>query len=32
MFLRSPPLSEARSALYARDAADDGYVMNATRL
>jgi uncharacterized peroxidase-related enzyme len=32
MFLRSPPLSEARSALYARDAADDGYVLNATRL
>lgn len=32
MFLCTPPPSEARSALYARDVAEDGYVMNATRL
>jgi uncharacterized peroxidase-related enzyme len=32
MFLEEPPNSEARSALYQRDAADDGYVANFTRL
>ena len=32
MFLELPPESEARSAMYARDLADDGYVMNLTRL
>ena len=32
MFLPTPPESEARSALYARDMADDGYVANLTRL
>jgi hypothetical protein len=26
MFLEAPPDSEARSALYARDVAEDGYV------
>ena len=32
MFLSMPPDSEAVSALYARDRADDGYVANLTRL
>jgi hypothetical protein len=32
MFLEPPPDSEARSAMYARDVADDGYVRNLTRL
>jgi uncharacterized peroxidase-related enzyme len=32
MFLHVPPPSEAGSALYARDAAEDGYVGNLTRL
>lgn len=32
MFLEPPPGSEATSAMYARDVADDGYVMNLTRL
>lgn len=32
MFLEPPPDSEARSAMYARDAADDGYVRNLIRL
>lgn len=32
MFLEEPPDTEARSALYARDVADDGYVANFTRL
>lgn len=32
MFLEPPPDSEARSAMYARDVADDGYVRNLIRL
>jgi uncharacterized peroxidase-related enzyme len=32
MFLEPPPDSEARSAMYARDVADDGYVANVTQL
>ena len=32
MFLSKPPDTEARSALYARDRADDRYVANLTRL
>jgi len=32
VFLSKPPDSEKRSALYARDRADDGYVANLTRL
>jgi uncharacterized peroxidase-related enzyme len=32
MFLKEPPNTEATSALYARDVADDGYVANFTRL
>src|SRR5207247_9734626 len=32
MFLSKPPDTEARSALYARDGADDRYVANLTRL
>jgi uncharacterized peroxidase-related enzyme len=32
MFLRPPPPSDANSALYSRDVADDGYVANFTRL
>ncbi len=32
MFLNAPPVSEANSALYARDAAEDGYVANFVRL
>jgi uncharacterized peroxidase-related enzyme len=32
MFLSTPSPSEASSALYARDIADDGYVGNLTRL
>lgn len=32
MFVETPPNSATRSALYARDIADDGYVMNLTRL
>ena len=32
MFLAEPPPSEASSALYARDIADDGYVSNLARL
>jgi uncharacterized peroxidase-related enzyme len=32
MFLSTPPLNEANSALYSRDIADDGYVANLTRL
>jgi uncharacterized peroxidase-related enzyme len=32
MFLEPPPDSEARSAMYARDVADDGYVRNLSRL
>lgn len=32
MFLRMPSDSDAAAALFARDRADDGYVMNATRL
>ena len=31
MFLSTPSPSEASSALYARDLADDGYVSNLTR-
>jgi alkylhydroperoxidase family enzyme len=31
-FLNEPPVSEAAQALYDEDVADDGYVMNATRL
>jgi len=32
MFLRTPQASEANSALYSRDVADDGYVATLTRL
>jgi hypothetical protein len=32
MFIEPPPDSEARSAMYARDVADDGYVRNLVRL
>jgi uncharacterized peroxidase-related enzyme len=32
MFLEPPPDNDARSAMYARDVADDGYVRNLTRL
>jgi alkylhydroperoxidase family enzyme len=32
MFLSTPSPSEASSALYARDIADDGYVSNLARL
>jgi len=32
MFLCTPPPSNANSALYSRDVADDGYVANFTRL
>src|SRR5664279_1698717 len=32
MFLCTPPTSDANSALYSRDVADDGYVANFTRL
>lgn len=32
MFLRTPAASEANSALYARDVAEDGYVANFSRL
>jgi len=32
MFLRAPQASDANSALYSRDVADDGYVANFTRL
>lgn len=32
MFLSAPPASEATSALYARDLAEDGFVGNLTRL
>ena len=32
MFLHTPPASEANSALYARDVAEDGYVANFSRL
>lgn len=31
MFLSEPPQNDARSALYARDLANDGYVANFTR-
>ena len=32
MFLKTPPDTDAGLALYSRDVADDGYVMNLTRL
>ena len=32
MFLHTPPANEARTTLYSRDIADDGYVANLTRL
>jgi alkylhydroperoxidase/carboxymuconolactone decarboxylase family protein YurZ len=32
MFLSTPPSNEARAALYSRDAVDEGYVANLTRL
>ena len=32
MFLKPPPDSEARSVMYARDVAEDGYVSNLIRL
>lgn len=32
MFLRAPPPNEANLALYSRDAAEDGYVANFSRL
>jgi hypothetical protein len=32
MFLEPPPDTQTRSAMYARDVADDGYVRNFIRL
>ena len=32
MFLCTPPVTEASSAIYSRDVAEDGYVANLTRL